>query len=70
MSNDLLFLMQTLLTLGLVLVCFPFFLTELNHPRRMETIREGLEGRGFTSGEVEKSLWGNWYRLFRDVWPA
>jgi membrane dipeptidase len=51
-------------------VRWPFFLTELNHPRRMETIRDGLQGRGFGSAEVEKILWGNWYRLFREVWPA
>ena len=51
-------------------VRWPFFLTELNHPRRMETIQDGLRSRGFTSGEVEKILWGNWHRLFRDVWPS
>lgn len=51
-------------------VRWPFFLTELNHPRRMETIRDGLRGRGYSSGEVDKILWGNWYRLFGEVWPA
>lgn len=51
-------------------VRWPFFLTELNHPRRMETIRDGLAARGFATGEVEKILWGNWYRLFGEVWPA
>lgn len=51
-------------------VRWPFFLSELNHPRRMETIRDGLVARGFASGDVEKILWGNWYRLFEEVWPA
>ncbi|HSM06749.1 MAG TPA: hypothetical protein VK858_19140, partial [Longimicrobiales bacterium] len=51
-------------------VRWPFFLTELTHPRRMETIHEGLLGRGFTPREAEKILWGNWYRLFGEVWPA
>ncbi len=51
-------------------VRWPFFLTELNHPRRMETIREGLRAAGFSAGDAEKILWGNWYRLFDEVWPA
>ena len=51
-------------------VRWPFFLTELNHPRRMETIREGLRAAGFSAGDAEKILWGNWHRLFGEVWPA
>jgi membrane dipeptidase len=51
-------------------VRWPFFLTELNHPRRMETIRDGLQGRRYSSAEIDKILWGNWYRLFGEVWPA
>lgn len=50
-------------------VRWPFFLSELNHPRRMETVHEGLLGAGFRPREAEKILWGNWYRLFADVWP-
>lgn len=49
-------------------VRWPFFLTELNHPRRMETIAMGLEGRGYSAEDVEKIMGGNWYRLFGDVW--
>lgn len=49
-------------------VRWPFFLTELNHPRRMETIAQGLDGRGYSSSDIEKIMSGNWYRLFSDVW--
>lgn len=48
-------------------VRWPFFIGELNHPRRMETIGERLRTRGYASGEVEKILGGNFRRLFRDV---
>ncbi len=46
---------------------WPFFLSELNHPRRMQTVRAGLERRGYKSADVDKILGGNLYRLFRDV---
>jgi membrane dipeptidase len=46
---------------------WPFFLTELNHPRRMETVAEGLKGRGYSSDDVDKILGGNFRRLFGDV---
>ena len=49
-------------------VRWPFFLTELNHPRRMETIREGLARRGYAEDDIAKILGGNWYRLFEEVW--
>jgi membrane dipeptidase len=48
-------------------VQWPFFLSELNHPRRMETVRAGLERRGYGTDQVEKILGGNLYRLFKDV---
>lgn len=51
-------------------VRWPFFLTELNHPRRMETIHDGLRGRGYPAADAEKILQGNWYRLFQEVWPG
>jgi membrane dipeptidase len=51
-------------------VRWPFFLSELNHPRRMETVYEGLAARGYPSADADKILGGNWYRLFREVWPA
>jgi membrane dipeptidase len=48
-------------------VQWPFFLSELNHPRRMETLRAGLERRGYKAADVEKVLGANLYRLFGDV---
>ena len=49
-------------------VRWPFFLSELNHPRRMETIWEGLLDRGYGADDAEKIMGGNWYRLFGEVW--
>ncbi len=51
-------------------VRWPFCLSELNHPRRMETIWDGLRGRGYGATAAEKIMSGNWYRLFREVWGA
>jgi membrane dipeptidase len=46
---------------------WPFFLSELNHPRRMETIAASLSARGYDSDAVDKILGGNFRRLFADV---
>ena len=46
---------------------WPFFISELNHPRRMETIADGLAKRGRTSSDIDKILGGNWYRLLRET---
>jgi membrane dipeptidase len=46
---------------------WPFFIAELNHPRRMETIREALRRRGRKQAEIDKLLGSNWYRLFRET---
>lgn len=43
---------------------WPFFVSELNHPRRMETIADGLAKRGYKADAVDKILGGNFYRLF------
>lgn len=51
-------------------VRWPYFLSELNHPRRMETIHDALRGGGFTAREADAILGGNWYRLFGEVWSA
>ena len=48
-------------------VRWPFFLTELNHPRRMDTIAEALVRRGLPEGDIDKVLGGNWYRLLRET---
>jgi membrane dipeptidase len=46
---------------------WPFFISELNHPRRMETIAAALAKRGHKAAAIDKLLGGNWYRLLRDV---
>ena len=43
------------------------FLSELNHPRRMETIRRALEARRRPAAEIDRIMGGNFYRLFRDT---
>jgi membrane dipeptidase len=45
---------------------WPFFISELNHPRRMETIRDGLRRRGYSQGDADRVLGGNFLRLFRE----
>ena len=46
---------------------WPFFLSELNHPRRMETIRRALEARRRPAADIDRIMGGNFYRLFRDT---
>lgn len=46
---------------------WPFFVSALNHPRRMETLAEALRRRGRTAREVESILGGNFLRLFRET---
>ncbi len=53
--------------LGGAKVQWPFFLTELNHPRRMETIWDGLKKRGYGSTDIEKVMGGNFMRVFGEV---
>ncbi len=51
-------------------VRWPFFLSELNHPRRMETIFDGLRRRRYGAADAEKILGGNWRRLFAEAWRS
>ncbi len=46
---------------------WPFFISELNHPRRMETIARALERRSYSSAQRDKIMGGNWMRFFRDT---
>jgi membrane dipeptidase len=46
---------------------WPFFISELNHPRRMETIAAGLEKRGYKADAIDRILGGNFHRLFKDT---
>ena len=45
----------------------PYFIDELNGPRRMEIVWEGLEKRGLAAGDLEKVMGLNLRRLYRDV---
>jgi membrane dipeptidase len=46
---------------------WPFFVSELNHPRRMRTIADALARRGRKEREIEKLLGENFYRLFGET---
>lgn len=46
---------------------WPLFIDELNGPRRMEVIWDGLAARGQSAGDLEKVMGGNVMRVYRDV---
>jgi hypothetical protein len=46
---------------------WPFFIAELNHPRRMETIADALAKKGYKADTVDKILGRNFYRLLQDT---
>ena len=45
----------------------PYFIAELNGPRRMEVVSDGLIKRGLKPREVEQVMGGNILRLYREV---
>jgi membrane dipeptidase len=45
----------------------PFFIDELNGPRRMEVVWDGLVDRGYASNDIERIMGLNLYRLYGDV---
>ncbi len=45
----------------------PYFINELNGPRRMEVVWDGLARRGVGSSDLEKVMGTNVLRLYRDV---
>lgn len=45
----------------------PYFIDELNGPRRMEVVWDGLVKRGLPARDVEKVMGGNLLRLYREV---
>ena len=45
----------------------PYFIDELNGPRRMEVVGDGLAKRGLSAADLEKVMAGNLLRLYRDV---
>ena len=46
---------------------FPLYFEELNGPRRMETIWDGLAKRGMREGDLEKLFGQNLYRLYSET---
>lgn len=46
---------------------WPLYFEELNGPRRMETIWDGLASRGMSDDQLEKLFGTNLYRLYADV---
>jgi len=45
----------------------PWFMIELNSPRRMETIWDGLKGRGLSESELEKIMGANVRRIYAET---
>lgn len=45
----------------------PYFINELNGPRRMEVVWDGLVKRGLPTGDVERVMGLNLRRLYREV---
>jgi membrane dipeptidase len=45
----------------------PYFIDELNGPRRMEVVWDGLVGRGYAEDDIERIMGLNLYRLYQDV---
>jgi membrane dipeptidase len=45
----------------------PWFMVELNGPRRMETIWDGLKGRGLSDDDLEKIMGANVRRLYAET---
>ena len=45
----------------------PYFIDELNGPRRMEVVWDGLATRGYSEDEVERIMGRNLYRLYSEV---
>lgn len=48
---------------------WPFFIAELNGPKRMEAVYAGLRRRRYTEARIEKILWTNFERFFRETIP-
>lgn len=45
----------------------PYFIDELNGPRRMEVVWDGLVSRGYSEDEVERIMGLNLFRLYAEV---
>ena len=45
----------------------PYFINELNGPRRMEVVRRGLEQRKYRAADIDRIMGGNVYRVYKEV---
>ena len=45
----------------------PYFIDELNGPRRMEVVWDGLAGRGYPEDDIEKVMGRNLYGVYQEV---
>jgi microsomal dipeptidase-like Zn-dependent dipeptidase len=63
LDNSMKFLLVKSVPLGNV----PISIKELNGPRRMEVVWDGLRKRGYKEPDVDKIIGGNLYRLYKDV---
>lgn len=48
---------------------FPY-IQELNHPRRIEQLAEGMHRRGHPYRVIEKVIGANFYRAFSEIWVS
>ena len=46
---------------------WPLFIDELNGPRRMEVVWDGLVKLGYSEDDVEKVMGKNIYRVYQEV---
>ena len=46
---------------------FPY-IQELNHPRRIEDVAQGMHLRGHAERVIEKVIGGNFHRVFGEIW--
>jgi membrane dipeptidase len=46
---------------------FPY-IQELNQPRRIEEVAQGLQQRGYPERVIEKVIGGNFHRVFGEIW--
>ena len=46
---------------------WPLYMPQMNNPRRMEVVWDGLVARGFSEDDVEKIMGRDLYRLYEEV---
>ena len=46
---------------------WPLYMTDLNGPRRMEVVWDGVKKMGYSDTDTEKIMGLNLYRLYKDV---